>query len=220
METMTETRTVIPFTNKAEPGVSPAHAAAVLRAVAAVASPDSGRATLAGVLVERENDGGSVTFTATDSYRLLSVTVPTNGIVAAFEPFILAAKDLAAVAKNVKKTTERFEIDYNAGDLVARFTIGGDILTVPTIGGTFADYKRLIPTEPVWPAAGEYANLNPVLLAGLLDSFALILAGGGSVKRDSVHAVTFSQVSPSKVAVLTAKQGSVTATGLIMPLRQ
>ena len=219
METMTETRTVIPFTNTAGPGVSPAHAAAVMRAVAAVASPDSGRATLAGVLVERV-DGGSVTFTATDSYRLLSVTVPTNGIIAAFDPFILAAKDLAAVAKNVKRTTETCAIDYNAGDLVARFTIGGDVLTVPTIGGTFADYKRLIPSDPAWPVAGETANLNPVLLAGLLDSFALILAGGGSVKRDSVHAVTFSQVSPSKVAVLTAKQGSVAATGLIMPLRQ
>ena len=216
METATETRTVLPFVTGAGP-VSAAQAAAVLRAVAAIASPDLARGVLAGVHVEA--DGDSVRFTATDSYRLLTVAVPVNENGVTFDPFTLSAKELAAAAKNVKKS-ETCSLVYSAGDSAATFSNGVDSFRVPTIVGTFADYRRLIPTEPAWPAAGETATMNTVDLAGLLDSFALILAGGGRARGEDCYGVRFSQVSATKPALMTATVGDITATALIMPIRK
>lgn len=217
METTTETRTVLPFVTGAGP-VSAAQAAAIMRAVAAIASPDWARGSLAGVHVEP--DGDSVRFTATDSYRLLTVAVPVNENGVTFDPFTLSAKELAAAAKNVKRS-ETCSLSYAAGDSAATFSNGVDSFRVPTCVGTFADWRRLVTAaEPgSWPATGETVNMNPVLLAGLLDSFAMI-AAGGTPKRDGVYTVTFGKVDPAKPSLITATVGAVTATGLVMPLRQ
>lgn len=216
MQTTTETRTVLPFVTGAGP-VSAGQAAAVLRAVASIASPDLARGVLCGVHVEP--DGDSVRFTATDSYRLLTVAVPVNENGVTFDPFTVSAKELAAAAKNVKKS-ETCSLIYSAGDTAATFSNGVDSFRIPTIVGTFADWRRLIPTEPAWPAAGETVNVNATLLSGLLDAFASILSGG-TTKRDAMHPVTLSQVSATKVAVLSAEcAGGIAATGLIMPLRK
>ena len=196
--------------------MSAAQAATVMRAVAAIASPDLARGVLAGVHVEP--DGDSVRFTATDSYRLLTVAVPVNENGVTFDPFTLSAKELAAAAKNVKKS-ETCSLIYSAGDTAATFSNGVDSFRVPTIVGTFADWRRLIPTEPAWPAMGETVNMNPVLLAGLLDSFAMI-AAGGAPKRDGVYTVTFGKMDPAKPSLITATGDAFTATGLIMPLRK
>ena len=196
--------------------VSAGQAAAVMRAVAAVASPDLARGVLAGVHVEP--DGDSVRFTATDSYRLLTVAVPVNENGVEFDPFTVSAKELAAAAKNVKKS-DTCSLVYSAGDSAATFSNGVDSFRVPTIVGTFVDYRRLIPTEPAWPATGETVNVNPVLLAGLLDSFAMI-AAGGTPKRDGAYSVTFGKMDPAKTSLITATAGAITATGLIMPLRK
>lgn len=216
METTTETRTVLPFVTGAGP-VSAGQAAAVMRAVASIASPDLARGVLAGVHVEA--DGDSVRFTATDSYRMLTVAVPVNENGVEFDPFTLSAKELAAAAKNVKKF-ETCSLIYSAGDTAATFSNGVDSFRVPTIVGTFVDWRRLIPTEPAWPATGETATMNAVYLAGLLDSFATILAGGGRARGEDCHGVRFSQMLPTKPALITATAGAVTATGLIMPIRK
>lgn len=214
METTTETRTVLPFHTGAG-AVSAGQAAAVMRAVSAIASPDMARGVLSGVHVEA--DGDSVRFTATDSYRLLTVALPVS--VPAFDPFTLSAKELAAAAKNVKKS-DTCLIEYVAGDSAATFSNGVDSFRVPAIVGTFADWRRLIPSEPAWPAAGETATMNTVYLAGLLDSFAMILAGGGRARGEDCHGVRFSQVSATKPAMMTATGDAFTATALIMPIRQ
>ena len=216
METTTETGTVLPFVTGVSP-VSAAQAAAVIRAVAAIASPDMARGVLSGVHVEP--DGDSVRFTATDSYRLLTVSVAVGENGGTFDPFTLSARELAAAAKNVKKS-DVCRIEYCAGQDAATFSNGRDSFRVPTIVGTFADWRRLIPTEPAWPATGDTVSMNPVLLSGLLDSFGTILAGGGTVKRDADHTVTFSQASATKVAMITATANGIAATGLIMPLRK
>lgn len=215
MKTMTDTRTVLPFRTGAGP-MSAGQAAAVLRAVAAIASPDWARGVLSGVHVEP--DGDSVRFTATDSYRLLTVTVPVHENGVTFDPFTLSAKELAAAAKNVKKS-ETCSIEYVGGHDAATFSNGVDSFRVPTIEGTFADWRRLVPDSGEWPAAGDTVNVNPVLLSGLLDSFAMI-AAGGTPKRDAVYTVTFGKIDPAKPALITATGDAFTATGLIMPLRK
>lgn len=216
METTTETGTVLSFLTGVGP-VSAGQAAAVFRAVAAVASPDMARGVLSGVHVEP--DGDSVRFTATDSYRLLTVSVPVNENGVTFDPFTLSAKELATAAKSVKRS-DVCRIEYRAGDTAARFSNGLDSFRVPTIDGTFPDWRRLIPTETAWPATGETATMNTVYLAGLLESFAMILAGGGRTRGEDCHGVQFSQMLPGKLAVMTATAGEITATGLIMPLRK
>lgn len=218
METTTEmsrASVTIPFLTGQGP-CSAGQAAAVIRAVAAVASPDMARGVLAGVHVE--SDGDSVRFTATDSYRLLTVAVPVGENAVVFDPFTLSAKELAAAAKNVKRS-DVCRIEYVAGQNAATFSNGVDSFRVPTCVGTFADWRRLIPTDPVWPTAGETVNMDPVLLAGLLDSFVSILAGGGRSRKHG-DGVTFSQVLPNKVSLMTAAGVGFTATGLIMPLRK
>lgn len=217
METTVETRTVLPFVTGAGP-VSAAQAAAVMRAVSAIASQDMARGVISGVHVEPHNDG--VRFTATDSYRLLTVTIGGDGTGATrtFDPFTLSAKELAAAAKNVKKS-ETCSIEYVPGDSAATFSNGVDSFRVPTIDGTFANWRRLVPDSGEWPAAGDTVNVNPVLLSGLLDSFAMI-AAGGTPKRDAVLTVTFGKIDPAKPSLITATGDAFTATGLIMPLRK
>jgi hypothetical protein len=215
METMRETGTVLPFSTGGA-GVSPGQVAAVCRAVAAIASTDKSRPALQGVIVEPGDNG--IVLTATDSYRLLTVAVETGhgATVPAFDPFLLSARELANAAKNVKKNVAACAIEYAAGESSARFTVGGDVFAVPVIDGSVTQWRRLIPTDPVWPATGETFSMNASLLAGLLDSFSMILSAG-SGNRD--NRVSFSQVSPTKVTMLTAVTDGVVATGLVMPLR-
>ncbi len=106
METMTETAALVGRFGTCSavdrPPIPVKQAVGIIGAVAGVASRDTARGTLAGVHVEYDGDTRGIILTATDSYRLLSVTVP-NVADDVFDPFTVAGKDMAAAVKVAAK---------------------------------------------------------------------------------------------------------------------
>jgi hypothetical protein len=196
--------------------LSPKQLANIVKHVAAIASTDQARGVLAGVLVESDPNG--IKLTATDSYRLIHVTVPMADV-PAFDPIIVHAKTAGKLPAFVKGS-RRLMFMYSAGDESAMFTRGdGGTLPLPVLSGTFADYRRLIPAEDTygWPSAGETVSYNPMLLSGLLDSMGGIVGNRG---RDPIG-VRFVNASAMKLTVIRgASVDGVDVTGLIMPLRR
>lgn len=212
METMTN-RDVFAFRDDGG-GISPKRFAAIAKHVAACASPDQARGTLAGVLIESGEN--VVTMTATDSYRLIHVAIPCDGV-SAFDPVIVEAKTLSKLTAFVKNESA---VSFTAGDGFASFVhnVGG-VFPVPVITGTFADYRRLIPGEDSygWPATGEAVAFDPVLLSGLLDSVGGIV-GASRSRQVAVRIVNMAAMKLT--AVRATSDDGIDATGLIMPLRR
>jgi hypothetical protein len=218
METTTMgTRATARFTTNH--GVTPKQIAAILKHVAAIASSEDVRGVIAGVMVETTAD--MVTFTATDSYRLLSVGVPvlSGTTVEPGAAYVVAAKNLKNVGQLIKSagslTIER--ADYAPVRFV---NDAGDTFTAPVIPGTFPDWRRLVPESGAWPATGETVVYNPVRLAGLLDSVAGVIAGGRTVRADDEQRVRIGSMSPTKSLLVRATVTDYCdITGLLMPYR-
>jgi hypothetical protein len=214
METVTTNRDL--FVVHTDGGVQPTRLANVIKHVAAIASPDQARGSLAGVLIE---SGESVVkLTATDSYRLIHVTVPMADV-PAFDPIVIHAKTVSKLPTFVKGWP-CIALTYAPGAVASLFTRGdGGTFPVPVLSGTFADYRRLIPGEDTygWPATGETVAYNPALLAGLLDSIGGIVGTRG---YDPVG-VRFVNASAMKLTAIRATSSDgIDVTGLIMPLRK
>ena len=227
METVTETAALVGRFGTCSAGDRPPipvkQAVGIIGAVAGVASRDLARGTLAGVHVEYDPDTRGIILTATDSYRLLSVTVP-NVADSTFDPFTVAGKDMAATVKAAAKDRSGLVID-RVGDSVYVGTTGTPVLaTVPVIDGTFANYRRLFvfPADsPAWPGADETVNVNPDLLAGLLSSCAVISGYADRPKDAPLPETRITRMSASKVAMVTGSAANgVSFRGLIMPLRK
>jgi len=200
--------------------VPPKQAAGIIGAVAAIASRDMARATLAGVHIESEN--GDLILTATDSYRLLSVTVPSVAG-AAFDPVTVYAADLARAAKNLGKGSAMLSISHVAG-ATNHVTVAADSgsVTVPIVAGTFADYRRLFNEVcDTWPAVADSVRFNPEILSGLLDSCATIGGYADRAKDSPNPAVDIVRMSDRKPTVITGTAANgVSFRGLVMPLRK
>jgi hypothetical protein len=212
METMTN-RDVFTFRDDGG-GITPKQLAATAKHVAACASPDQARGTLAGVLIESGEN--AVTMTATDSYRLVHAVIPCDGV-PAFDPVIVEAKTLSKLPTFVKNESA---VSFTAGDGFASFVhnVGG-VFPVPVLSGTFADYRRLIPGEDAyaWPATGETVAFDPVLFGGLIDS----VGGIVGASRSRQVPVRIVNMSAMKLTAVRATSGDgIDVTGLIMPLRQ
>ena len=200
--------------------VPPKQAAGIIGAVAAIASRDMARGALCGVHIESEN--GDLILTATDSYRLLSVTVP--GVAgAAFDPVTVYAADLARAAKTLAKGSAMLSISHVAG-ATNHVTVAGDSgsVTVPIVAGTFADYRRLFNEVcDTWPAVADSVRFNPNVLGGLLDSCATIGGYADRAKDSPNPAVDIVRMSDRKPAVITGTAANgVSFRGLVMPLRK
>lgn len=195
-------------------------AAGIIGAVAAIASRDVMRGALCGVHIESEN--GDLILTATDSYRLLSVTVP--GVAgAAFDPVTVYAADLARAAKNLAKGSAMLSVSHVAG-ATNHVTVAADSgsVTVPIVAGAFAHYRRLfdVPGD-VWPAATDSVRFNPEILSGLLDSCAMIGGYADRAKESPNPTVDIVRMSATKVTMITGTGANgVSFRGLIMPLRK
>lgn len=220
---MTETDTVIVFGG--QHAVPPKQAIGIVGAVAAIASRDIARGTLAGVHVEHDPDTRGVILTATDSYRLLSVTVPGVALVA-FDPVTLSARKLADVVKSVGKGKDILALAPDGPDYFHVFgsTAGepdnyGSALTCP---GSFANYRRLFDfTGDVWPADTDWVRVDPELWAGLLSSCATIGSYADRPKDTPTPETDFVRMSASKVTMIRgAAANGVTYRGLVMPLRK
>jgi len=212
METMTN-RDVFTFRDDGG-GITPKQLAATAKHVAACASPDQARGVLAGVLIESGEN--VVTMTATDSYRLVHAVVPCDGV-PEFDAVIVEAKTLSKLPAFVKDWPA---VGFTVGDTFAVFSRGdGGTFPVPVLTGTFANYPTLIPSEDAykWPATGETAAFDPVLLGGLLDS----VGGIVGASRSRQVPVRIVNMAATKLTAVRATSGDgIDVTGLIMPLRQ
>jgi len=201
-------------------------AVGIIGAVASIASKDNTRGIHTGVHVERDTDGG-VILTATDAYRLLSVTVP--GVAGStFDPFTLHGKELVATAKNVGKGKHALMLSANGSDYVHVFGHSGheseSYGSVPVYAGTFSNYRGLFDsaeTNPVWPDSTETVRVNPELFSGLFDACATISGYSDRPKGAPMPSVDIVRMSASKVTVISGSAANgVTYRGLIMPLRK
>jgi hypothetical protein len=202
--------------------VPPKQAAGIIGAVAAIASRDMVR--LAGVHVEHDPDTRGIILTATDSYRLLSVTVPSVVLDGAtFDPVTVYAADLARAAKNVAKGSAMLSISHVAG-ASNHVTVAGDSgsVTVPVDVTTFPNYRKLFDVAgDVWPAATDSVRVNPELFAGLFDSCAAISGYADRPKDAPLPEVDIVRMSATKVTMITGTGANgVSFRGLIMPVRK
>ena len=220
MQTVTETGTVAVFGGP----VPVKQAAGIVGAVAAIASRDMARGALCGVHMEYDPDTRGIILTATDAYRLLSVTVPSvAGSV--FEPVTVYARELATAIKERAKGADYVSVSHVPGatDKVT-VTGGGGSTTAAVNVSTFANYRKLFdfPADSAaWPANDEIVNVNPELWAGLLSSCATISSYADRPKDAPLPETRITRMSAGKVTMITgAAANGVTFRGLVMPLRK
>ena len=205
--------------------VPPKQAAGIIGAVAAIASRDMARGALCGVHIEHDPETRGIILTATDSYRLLSVTVP--GVAgAAVDPVTLAARELAATVKSVSKSKNILTLEPNGPDYFHVFgsTAGesDSYGSVFTCVGSFPNYRKLFDVAgDVWPAATDSVRVNPELFAGLFDSCATISGYADRPKDAPLPEVDILRMSATKVTMITGTAANgVSYRGLIMPVRK
>lgn len=182
-----------------------------------IASSDLARGPLAGVRVSIALDpaGGNstLTFQATDSYRLIHVDVvlQAKDTVPAFDPFVIEAKQAAKVGKLITKKN----VDKGAG-----FTVTGSMFTLTTADGSgnaelltghWPDTERLLTPDNT----GELPTLDADLLAGLLSAMSSVMSDRmvGKVSFDSVGGST-------KAMRLSGTVDECTVIGLLMPMKK
>lgn len=213
--TMTETSTLTAWLS----GTTAATVGRCLINVGTVASKDLARGVLAGIhvgtTVDPVTDRMMLTFTATDSYRLIHVTVPTaaDDVVRTFDPFVIDAKQAGKVGKLITRK--------NAGVGVT-FTVTGPVFTLSTADGSgnvdlltghWPDTARLLTPENT----GDLPRIDADLLAGLLSA----MSGVISVSRDTVAHVDIDSVSMRQPMRLSATVPDVARVeAVIMPVRR
>ena len=213
--TMTETSTLTAWLS----GTTAATVGRCLTNVGTVASKDLARGVLAGIHVGTEQDADNLvtglTFTATDSYRLIHVTVPVGNddVVRPFDPFVIDAKQAGKVGKLITKK--------NASSMVT-FSVTGPVFTLSTADGSgnvdlltghWPDTARLLVTENT----GELPRMDADLLSGLLSA----MSGVMSVSRDTAAHVNIDSVGGnSKPMRMSAVSDVVKVVGVIMPVRR
>lgn len=226
METTVETATAIVamFGNTApvdRPPVPVKQIAGIVGAVAAIASRDTARGALAGIHVEHDEDTRGIILTATDSYRLLSVTVP--GVAGTpFDPVTVAAKEMAAAVKVAAKGCAGLRVDLAGETVYLAPSNTATLLSVPVLGGTFARYRGLFDhSGDTWPVNEDFVRVNPDLWAGLLSSCATIGGYADRPKHAPLPEMDILRMSASKVTAICGRAANeITYRGLIMPLRK
>lgn len=226
METTTETRAAIVAMFGAtapvdRPPVPVKQIAGIISAVAAIASRDTARGALAGIHLEHDEDTRGIILTATDSYRLLSVTVPgvAGGV---FDPVTVAAKELSAAVKVAAKGCAGLRVDLAGETVYLAPSNTATLLSVPVIGATFPRYRGLFDLSgDAWPANDHFVRVNPELWAGLLSSCATIGGYADRPKGAPIPEMDIVRISASNVTMIRGRAANeVTYRGLIMSLRQ
>lgn len=224
METMTETKVCAVFAS--DPGgLAPKPATAIVQAVAAIASSDMARGVITGVHVQSVENGGAhdLVLSATDSYRLIQVTLP-NMAVSAFDPFTVPAKELVQACK-IAKGSDRmaWRFDSAAVLTVVGFSnmVSESTAAVPVFSERYHDPARIIASVSDWCKDSETAVFDASLLAGLLDSCGVIAVGGRSGKSAGLPGVTVNRVNTLKPARFSMidEQTGIQGIALLMPRR-
>lgn len=205
--------------------------ARIISAVAVAASKDLARPILTGILLE--SDG---TVVATDSYRLAYAEcsgLGGNGTTKECDrliesPVILPAAEIAKALAPVCKGSSSSHVPsiLTVEDWDWQLTVGGTTTTGRTIGGTFPDWRGLVPgmtggsfSSPALPetvdqSKGYVSAFSPFYLADLA-KIATILAGSAKEAKTGGWAVRMGCADDSKPAVFKLHE----LTYLLMPVR-
>jgi DNA polymerase III sliding clamp (beta) subunit (PCNA family) len=202
--------------------IDAATAAIAVKAAAMAAGKDLQKPHLTGVRIAPGSTPDTVTFTATDGYRLHHVEV--SGTYSGYAPadgVLINAKDLssavATVAKAAKPSREPMVI-ISAGDETGHLAIvtsragNSDLATASAHIqiGNFPPFANLLTGDEMESGA----TFCPDYFADLMSAAALL-----GTKKEPVLAVV-EALQVSKPAVVTAKRGPVAFTGVLMPMRK
>lgn len=223
---MTETKVCAVFASHSPGGLAPKPATAIVQAVAAMASTDQARGVITGVHVQSVENGGAhdLVLSATDSYRLIRVTLP-NMAVSAFDPFTVPAKELVQACK-VAKGFSRMTWGFSSQGFTVEATDGGPVgnpfLPVPVLPYEYHNLARIIDTVSEWCNESETAVFDASLFAGLIDSCGVIAVGGRSGKNAGLPGVAVDRINTLKPARFSMidEQTGIHGIALLMPRRK
>ena len=190
----------------------------VLHNAALFASKDQARPILCGVELSLN---GKIEATATDSYRLGHDECPVESS-SGEATMVLEAKDIAAIAKELLKAHERFEVtvttrpaivDGGSEGTEVNIAAGNRIWVLRSVYGTFPNWKVLVPAAD---ASGEVSTigLNPEQIA----SFAKVMADCGPKSKNPRQATPMRLRFQDNLKPVVVNIGA-SFLGVIMPVR-
>ncbi len=132
--------------------IAAAQLAEMIRKTVFAVSSDDSRANLAGVFLDKTDDGQGVRMVATDGHRLAIIerksqsgTVDTG--------VILPRKGVTELAKLLQDRDETVTLSITASDAIVE--MGDCTISMRLVEGTFPDYKQVIPKESPNVVRGE-----------------------------------------------------------------
>lgn len=166
-----------------------------IKTAAFAASQSSIKPELGSVYIFQKKEH-SLTFVATDSFRLMEKSVPQKGVVLE-ESLLLPQKNALEMARVLEALTEDPLFSHSDNQCSLQFQTAGVFITSRLVNGTFPDYNQIIPKE--------FVSSLTVLRADLTTLF----------KKTAIFLNKFLQVTltiSSQNLTLTANNGEVGST--------
>ena len=145
-----------------------------IKSVAFAASQTSIKPELGSVFIQQKKEH-SLTFVATDSFRLMEKTVPQKNLVLE-QSIMIPHKNAVELARVCDNATGEAKLMVNENQCSVRFT-NGVYFTTRLVTGSFPDYQQIIPKE--------YVTHSTLLKEDLVRTF----------KKTSIFLNKFRQVS-------------------------
>jgi DNA polymerase-3 subunit beta len=168
--------------------------AAGIKTVAFAASVSSIKPELGSIFIQQKKEH-SLTFVATDSFRLMEKTVPQQGFVLS-QSLLIPQKNAAELARVCESIDIDPELIINDNQCALRF--GAEVyVTSRLVAGNFPDYEQIIPKE--------YSTHTTVLKQDLVQLF----------KKTQIFLNKFMQVSlavEGSTLTISSQNGEVGAT--------
>lgn len=118
-----------------------------IKTVAFSASVSSIKPELGSVYIQQKKEH-SLTFVATDSFRLMEKTVPQKGVILD-QSFLIPQKNALELARICDLLNSDPEIITNPNQCALDFKTEGVYVTSRLVSGSFPDYEQIIPKEYV-----------------------------------------------------------------------
>ena len=173
-----------------------------IKTVAFAASQSSIKPELGSINIHQTKEH-TLTFVATDSFRLMEKIVPQKGVVLD-DALLIPQKNATELARVADMLDEDPILIVNENQCALQFQDSGVYITSRLVTGSFPDYNQIIPKE--------YATKSTVLRSDLIHSF----------KRSNVFLNKFLQVTitvTKESLTITANNGEVGNTSESIPAK-
>jgi len=121
----------------------------VSQMVSFAAGTDSARPVFTGIYLNYKKD--TLTFAATDGFRLSEMTVKAEGTMEDTS-IIIPAKTFAEISKIFSSSEEQVKIYLNSSDNLLLFAAEETLVATRVLDGQYPDYKRIIPQDSILSA--------------------------------------------------------------------